>query len=138
MALEKIKMKTRMRIAVSPGATMDAKEGMVIECQGFTAKGLVDQGFAEYVKEGTMIRTSPTESKAEMLVPENKDEGRAPEDKEEGFVGGGEKLRVHELAKKLGVKSRDILIQAAQLGIEVTSPASSLTDDEAHRIIQNM
>ncbi len=38
-------------------------------------------------------------------------------------------MRVHELAKELGVASKEVLAQAAELGIEVKTASSGLSDD---------
>ena len=40
------------------------------------------------------------------------------------------KVRVHELAKELNLASADILFHANELGIEVKTASSGLTEDE--------
>ena len=42
------------------------------------------------------------------------------------------KLKVHELAKELGVPSKEILEKAKKLKIEVASHLSNLDDEQAH------
>ena len=44
------------------------------------------------------------------------------------------KLKIHELAKELGVASKDVLQKAKELGIEVTSHLSNIEDDQANKI----
>lgn len=141
MGLIKIRMKEKLRVAVSAGGNVLAQVGDEIEVQDFIADGLVDQGIAVYVREGGMQRTAvepELEAKAEEAAPENKDESKPPKNKREGWEEDGKKIRVHALAKQLGVHSRDILIEAAKLGFGATSPASSLTDNEAHEIIKSI
>ena len=44
------------------------------------------------------------------------------------------KKKVHELAKEMGVRSKDLIARAGALGIEVKSHMSSLTDEEIGKI----
>ena len=44
------------------------------------------------------------------------------------------KLKIHELAKELGVASKEVLEQAEKLGIEVKSHLSNIEDEQADRI----
>ena len=45
-----------------------------------------------------------------------------------------DKIKIHELAKKLGVTSKDIIAKAQELGIEVKNHLSSIGDNEAKKI----
>ena len=44
------------------------------------------------------------------------------------------KKKVHELAKEMGVRSKDLIVRAGALGIEVKSHMSSLTEEEIGKI----
>ena len=44
------------------------------------------------------------------------------------------KVRVHELGKELNLASADILFHANELGIEVKTASSGLTDDEVELV----
>ena len=44
------------------------------------------------------------------------------------------KKKVYELAKEMGVRSKDLIARAGALGIEVKSHMSSLTDEEIGKI----
>ena len=45
-----------------------------------------------------------------------------------------DKIKVHELAKKLGTTSKEIISKAKELGIEIKTHLSSITEDEAKKI----
>ena len=45
-----------------------------------------------------------------------------------------EKIKIHELAKKLGVTAKQILDTASNNGIEAKSHLSSITEEEASKI----
>ncbi|MRJ02834.1 MAG: translation initiation factor IF-2 [Epsilonproteobacteria bacterium] len=47
-----------------------------------------------------------------------------------------DKVRIHEIASELGLKSRDVLEKAKALGLEVKAPSSSVTLEEAERLTQ--
>lgn len=133
MALTKIRMKVKLKVAAG-GGIVDAHKGDAIEVADFTADGLVEQGLADYVKEGTMTRTVEPEAKAEKASPENKDEVAPPKDKREGW--GGKRVRVRELAKQLNASVQEILFQAAQTGAGATTGNHALTPEEADAIIK--
>ncbi len=44
------------------------------------------------------------------------------------------KLKIHEIAKELGLESKEIITKAKELGVEVTSHLSSVEDDIAQKI----
>ena len=44
------------------------------------------------------------------------------------------KLKVHELAKELGVQSKEIIAKANELGAKISSHLSSIDDDMANKI----
>lgn len=44
------------------------------------------------------------------------------------------KIKIHEIAKEIGLTSKEIIEKAKNLGIEVTSHLSSVTDDQAKKI----
>ena len=44
------------------------------------------------------------------------------------------KLKVHEVAKELGMESKDLIAKAKELGVEITSHLSSIEDDEVQKI----
>ena len=44
------------------------------------------------------------------------------------------KIKIHELAKELGVPSKEALDKAKELGIEVASHLSSIEDEQANKI----
>ena len=44
------------------------------------------------------------------------------------------KLKVHELAKELGISSKEIIEKAKELGTEITSHLSSVDDTLAEKI----
>ena len=44
------------------------------------------------------------------------------------------KLKVHEIAKELGVSSKEVIEKAKAIGIEITSHLSSVEDDVANKI----
>ena len=46
----------------------------------------------------------------------------------------GNKIKIHEIAKKIGVSSKEALERAKSLGIEVSSHLSGVEDQEAKRI----
>jgi len=46
----------------------------------------------------------------------------------------GNKVKIHEIAKKIGVSSKEVLDIAKRLGMDVTSHLSGVNDDEAKRI----
>ena len=41
------------------------------------------------------------------------------------------KIKIHELAKEIGMSSKDVLEKAKSLGIDVTSHLSNVTDEQA-------
>ena len=43
------------------------------------------------------------------------------------------KVRVHELAKKMGLESKEILAKLVEAGIEVASHSSSLAEEELQK-----
>ena len=45
-----------------------------------------------------------------------------------------DKIKIHELAKKLGVETKKVLELAKDFGIEVKNHLSSITEDEANKI----
>ena len=47
------------------------------------------------------------------------------------------KLKVHELAKELGLESKQLIAKANEVGIEVTSHLSSLEEEQVNKIMQN-
>ena len=49
-----------------------------------------------------------------------------------------DKIKVHELAKKLNVNSKEIMAKALELGIEVKSHLSTITNKEAEKITRSM
>lgn len=49
-----------------------------------------------------------------------------------------EKIKIHELAKKLNLNSKDILEKASSLGIDAKSHLSSITEEEAKKIEKAM
>ena len=46
----------------------------------------------------------------------------------------GNKIKIHEIAKKIGVSSKEALERAKSLGIEVSSHLSGVEEQEAKRI----
>jgi translation initiation factor IF-2 len=46
------------------------------------------------------------------------------------------KVRVYELAKKLGIENKDLLAKLAEAGVDVASHASSLTDEDMQKFEQ--
>lgn len=46
----------------------------------------------------------------------------------------GNKIKIHEIAKKIGVTSKEALERAKALGMEVSSHLSGIEEDEAKRI----
>ena len=44
------------------------------------------------------------------------------------------KIKIHELAKEIGMASKDVLEKAKSLGIDVTSHLSNVTDEQATEI----
>ena len=46
----------------------------------------------------------------------------------------GNKIKIHEISKKIGVSNKEILERAKKLGIEVTSHLSGVDEDEAKKI----
>ena len=45
-----------------------------------------------------------------------------------------EKIKIHELAKKLGVDTKKVLEVAQEVGIDVKSHLSTITEDEKNKI----
>ena len=45
----------------------------------------------------------------------------------------GNKVKIHEIAKKLGLSSKEVLEKAKALGIEASSHLSGLEDNDAKR-----
>jgi translation initiation factor IF-2 len=46
-----------------------------------------------------------------------------------------EKVRVHEIAKELGITSKDVVKKAADMGIEIKTASSSVSMEEAEKIV---
>ena len=46
----------------------------------------------------------------------------------------GNKVKIHEIAKKLGLSSKEVLEKAKVLGIEASSHLSGLEDNDAKRL----
>lgn len=46
------------------------------------------------------------------------------------------KIKIHEIAKKIGVISKEVVAKANEIGINVSSHLSSVEDDEAKKIIE--
>lgn len=46
----------------------------------------------------------------------------------------GNKVKIHEIAKKLGLSSKEVLEKAKALGIEASSHLSGLEDNDAKRL----
>ena len=44
------------------------------------------------------------------------------------------KIKIHELAKEIGMSSKDVLEKAKSLGIDVSSHLSNVTDEQATEI----
>ena len=44
------------------------------------------------------------------------------------------KIKIHELAKEIGMASKDVLEKAKSLGIDVSSHLSNVTDEQATEI----
>ena len=44
------------------------------------------------------------------------------------------KIKIHELAKEIGMASKDVLEKAKSLGIDVASHLSNVTDEQATEI----
>ena len=44
------------------------------------------------------------------------------------------KIKIHELAKELGLSSKEVLDKAKELGIEVASHLSNIEDEQANSI----
>ena len=49
-----------------------------------------------------------------------------------------DKIKVHELAKKLKINSKDVIEKAKDLGISLKSHLSTITDEEAKKITNSM
>ena len=49
-----------------------------------------------------------------------------------------DKIKVHELAKKLKVNSKDVIDNASKLGIVLKSHLSTITKEEAEKIAKSM
>ncbi|MRI83313.1 MAG: translation initiation factor IF-2 [Nitratiruptor sp.] len=47
-----------------------------------------------------------------------------------------DKVRIHEIAKDLGLKSKDVLEKAQAFGLKVKAPSSSVTLEEAERLVE--
>ena len=45
----------------------------------------------------------------------------------------GNKIKIHEIAKKIGVSSKDVLEKAKALGLDVSSHLSGVEEDEAKK-----
>ena len=45
-----------------------------------------------------------------------------------------EKIKIHELAKKLGLETKKVLDAAKQAGIDAKSHLSSITEEEANKV----
>ena len=46
------------------------------------------------------------------------------------------KIKIHEIAKKIGVVSKDVIEKANEIGINVSSHLSSVEENEANKIIE--
>ena len=46
------------------------------------------------------------------------------------------KIKIHEIAKKIGVVSKEVVTRAKEIGINVSSHLSSVEENEANRIIE--
>ncbi|MRI59193.1 MAG: translation initiation factor IF-2 [Epsilonproteobacteria bacterium] len=47
-----------------------------------------------------------------------------------------DKVRIHEIASELGLKSKDVIQKAAEIGIKVKSPSSGVSFEEAEKITE--
>ena len=47
-----------------------------------------------------------------------------------------DKVRIREIADELGLKSKDVIQKAAEIGIKVKSPSSGVTLEEAEKITE--
>ena len=47
-------------------------------------------------------------------------------------------IRVHELAKKMGVESKDLISVLEKMGIKSKTPSSGLDDKEAKSLIEKL
>ena len=45
-----------------------------------------------------------------------------------------EKIKIHELAKDLGVSSKEIIVKAQELGLDVKNHLSSINEEDAKKI----
>ena len=48
------------------------------------------------------------------------------------------KIKIHELAKKLGLNSKDVLDKAIELGVDVKSHMSSIEEKDANKIEEKL
>jgi len=46
-----------------------------------------------------------------------------------------DKVRVHEIAKELGIKSKEVVDKATEMGIDVKTASSSVSTEEAEKIM---
>ena len=46
------------------------------------------------------------------------------------------KIKIHEIAKKIGVASKEVLARANEIGISVSSHLSSVEENDATKIIE--
>ena len=49
-----------------------------------------------------------------------------------------DKFKIHEIAKKLGIASKDVIAKAEELGIEVKNHLSSVSEEEAKKIEEGL
>ena len=47
-------------------------------------------------------------------------------------------IRVHELAKKMGVESKDLILVLEKMGITAKTPSSGLDDKESKSLIEKL
>ncbi len=46
-----------------------------------------------------------------------------------------DKVRVHEIAKELGIKSKEVVDKATEMGLEVKTASSGVSPEEAEKIM---
>jgi N utilization substance protein A len=93
-------------------------------------------------KEGQNVRLAArlTGWKIDIASAEEAVKAKEPpvKEKKEEAKKEGDKIKVHELAKELGKKSKEVIDALGELGIEAKGPTSSITLEEKEKLLSKL
>jgi len=118
--------------------TQGSNDGITIHRFLAGQEYVVSEGLAKnFVDDQEIATRVKIERKAVVAAPENKALGNAPnnKDKDDEKVSV---MRVYELAKKLDVPSKAVIMAAIELDISAGAPASGLSESEIELITEKL